>query len=105
MSEKGHGGGWRLARPLEAVTLGQVHAALGEPGLLPETPPVEAEGCLIEAAVNDALSDTYAAARALLAARLDSITLADLAADFSRRLAAHPKRDLLHAHARKSDAS
>ncbi|OJU53260.1 MAG: transcriptional regulator [Brevundimonas sp. 67-6] len=105
VSEKGHGGGWRLARPLEAVTLGQVHAALGEPGLLPETPPVEAEGCLIEAAVNDALSDTYAAARALLAARLDSITLADLAADFSRRLAAHPKRDLLHAHARKSDAS
>ena len=104
VSEKGHGGGWRLARPLEAVTLGQVHAALGEPGLLPETPPVEAEGCLIEAAVNDALSDTYAAARALLAARLDSITLADLAADFSRRLAAHPKRDLLHAHQRKSDA-
>lgn len=105
VSEKGHGGGWRLARPLEAVTLGQVHAALGEPGLLPEAPPIEAEGCLIEAAVNDALSDTYAAARALLAARLDSITLADLAADFSRRLAAHPKRDLLHAHARKSDAS
>jgi len=104
VSEKGHGGGWRLARPLEAVTLGQVHAALGEPGLLPETPPVEAEGCLIEAAVNDALSDTYAAARALLAARLDSITLADLAAEFSRRLAAYPKRDLLHAHARKSDA-
>ena len=76
-----------------------------EPGLLPETPPIEAEGCLIEAAVNDALSDTYAVARALLAARLDSITLADLAADFSRRLAAHPKRDLLHAHQRKSDAS
>ena len=104
VSEKGHGGGWRLARPLEAVTLGQVHAALGEPGLLPEAPPIEAEGCLIEAAVNDALSDTYAVARALLAARLDSITLADLAADFSRRLAAHPKRDLLHAHQRKSDA-
>src|SRR5690606_12854160 len=68
-SEKGHGGGWRLARPLDGITLGQVHTALGEPGLLPETPPVEAEGCLIEAAVNDALSDTYAAARALLVAR------------------------------------
>ena len=102
MSGKGHGGGWRLARPLETVTLGQVHAALGEPGLLPEAPPVEAEGCLIEAAVNDALSDTYAAARALLAARLDSITLADLAADFSRRMAEHPKRDLLNAHGHTS---
>lgn len=96
-SEKGHGGGWRLARPLDQVTLGQVHAALGEPGLFPEAPPVEADGCLVEAAVNAALSGTYAAARALLVARLDSITLADLAADFSRRMADHPERDRLHA--------
>jgi DNA-binding IscR family transcriptional regulator len=92
VSEKGHGGGWRLARPLEAVTLGQVHAALGEPGLLPETPPVEAEGCLIEAAVNDALSDTYAAARARRAPRRDSNTRAARAADVSRRRAAPPQR-------------
>ena len=92
-SEKGHGGGWRLARPLDQVTLGQVHAALGGTGLIPDAPPVEADGCLVEAAVNEALSDTYAAARALLVARLDSITLADLAADFSRRMAAHPERD------------
>lgn len=97
-SEKGHGGGWRLARPLDQVTLGQVNTALGEPGLIPETPPVEAEGCLVEAAVNDALGETYAAARALLVARLNDITLADLAADFSRRLAEHPKRDLFHVH-------
>jgi DNA-binding IscR family transcriptional regulator len=97
-SEKGHGGGWRLAKSLDQVTLGQVNTALGEPGLIPEAPPVEAEGCLVEAAVNDALGETYAAARALLVARLNEITLADLAADFSRRMAAHPNRDLLHAH-------
>ncbi|MET4684077.1 Rrf2 family transcriptional regulator [Brevundimonas faecalis] len=104
VSEKGHGGGWRLARALSDVTLGQVHEALGEPGLVPEVLPVEAEGCLIEAAVNDALSDAYAAARALILARLTSLTLADLAEDFSRRLADHPKRDLLHAHPGKPDA-
>ncbi|MBB3872805.1 Rrf2 family transcriptional regulator [Brevundimonas mediterranea] len=97
-SEKGHGGGWRLALPLDQVTLGQVNMALGEPGLFPEAPPVEADGCLVEAAVNDALAGTYAAARALLVARLNEITLADLAADFARRMADHPKRDLLHAH-------
>lgn len=102
VSEKGHGGGWRLARPLDQVSLGQVHVALGEPGLIPDAPPVEAEGCLVEAAVNDALGETYAAARALLVARLNEITLADLAADFSRRMAAHPKRDLLHVHSPKS---
>jgi hypothetical protein len=79
------------------VTLGQVNTALGEPGLFPEAPPVEADGCLVEAAVNDALAGTYAAARALLVARLNEITLADLAADFARRMAEHPKRDLLNA--------
>ena len=101
-SEKGHGGGWRLARPLDQVSLGQVHAALGEPGLIPDAPPVEAEGCLVEAAVNDALGETFAAARALLIARLNEITLADLAADFSRRMAENPKRDLLNAHGHTS---
>ncbi len=74
----------------------------GEPGLIPEAPPVEAEGCLIEAAVNDALGETYAAARALLVARLNEITLADLAADFSRRLAAHPNKDRFHGHSHET---
>lgn len=101
-SEKGHGGGWRLAKALDQVTLGQVNTALGEPGLIPEAPPVEAEGCLIEAAVNDALGETYAAARALLVARLNEITLADLAADFSRRLAAHPNKDRFHGHSHET---
>ena len=101
-SEKGHGGGWRLAKALDQVTLGQVNTALGEPGLIPEAPPVEAESCLIEAAVNDALGETYAAARALLVARLNEITLADLAADFSRRLAAHPNKDRFHGHSHET---
>lgn len=92
-SEKGHGGGWHLARPLAAVSLGEVHDALGGTGLLPDAPPVEADGCLVEAAVNDALTTTYAAARALLLERLHEITLADLADDFARRLAAHPNRN------------
>lgn len=104
-SEKGHGGGWRLARPLDRVTLGQVHEALGGNGLIPDGPPVETDGCLVEAAVNDALSDTYAAARALLLARLNDITLADLAADFSRRMAAHPERTTHHARHGKPHAS
>lgn len=85
VSEKGHGGGWRLGRPLEAITLREIHEALGEPSLVPETPPAESPGCLVEAAVNDALADAYAEARALIEARLAGVTLADLAADFAAR--------------------
>lgn len=86
-SERGHGGGWRLARPLSGITLRDVHTALGEPALTPEAPPVESHGCLVEAAVNRSLEAAYAEARALIEARLAHITLADLAADFADRKA------------------
>lgn len=86
-SERGHGGGWRLARPLSGITLREVHTALGEPALTPETTPVESPGCLVEAAVNRSLQAAYAEARALIEARLAHITLADLAADFADRMA------------------
>jgi Rrf2 family protein len=86
-SERGHGGGWRLARALSDITLRDVHAALGEPALTPEAPPVESSGCLVEAAVNRSLETAYAEARALIEARLAQVTLADLAADFADRKA------------------
>ncbi|KAK0349521.1 hypothetical protein LTR94_032772, partial [Friedmanniomyces endolithicus] len=72
VSEKGRGGGWRLAKPLASVSLAMVHSALGEPVIVPETPPVEAEGCLVEASVNEALGDAYRAAHALIMARLEA---------------------------------
>ncbi len=84
-SVKGHGGGWTLARPADAISLGEIYTALGERGdLLPGQGPDE-HGCLIAAAVDRALVDFYAEAEALLQRRLDAITLADLAQDFGRR--------------------
>lgn len=85
-SVRGHGGGWRLGRDLGAITLREVHEALGEPALAPETPPIESPGCLVEAAVNRSLGEAYAAARVLIETRLAGITLADLAADFRQRM-------------------
>ena len=32
-SEKGHGGGWTLERPLGAITMLDIHRAVGEPGI------------------------------------------------------------------------
>jgi DNA-binding IscR family transcriptional regulator len=80
-SEKGHGGGWSLARKLEQVTLAEVYAALGEPALFSIGHRVESPGCLVEQAVNRALGDALADAEALLLARLGAVSLAELAKD------------------------
>ena len=92
-SAKGHGGGWTVARPPAAISLGEIYAALGERGdFLPERERDE-HGCLIAAAIDRALEGFYAEAEALLLCRLDAITLADLAADFGRRHAEWAARE------------
>ena len=101
-SERGHGGGWRLARDLKDVTLLKVAEALGETALLASPKLVDHDGCLVEAAVTGALSEAYAAANAILVARLGEVTLADLADDFRRRMAAHPNKGRNHGQSHAS---
>jgi Rrf2 family protein len=79
-SRKGHGGGWRLARPPSEVNLEQVQRALGE-RVLAVTTLDESPGCLVERAVHLALDDAVAEAAHVLDRRLASITLADLSAE------------------------
>ncbi|MEQ9247262.1 MAG: Rrf2 family transcriptional regulator [Nitratireductor sp.] len=86
-SDRGPAGGWRIAADLRAVTLRQLHAALGEPAFFAIGNRNEMPECLVEQAVNAALDDTFIKAEALLLERFSQITLADLAADFSRRYA------------------
>lgn len=96
-SEKGHGGGWSLACDLSKVTLRDVYAALGSPGLLAMGNRTEAPGCLVEQAVNAALGEAFEAAEALLLERLGEVTLATLSADFHARLATRGGRQNLEA--------
>lgn len=89
-SEKGHAGGWRLAREPSAVTVAQVHEALGE-GLLahrlagdrgPTT-------CVIERALHEAVDAALRDAEALLLRRLALVTVADVTvADLARGVVA-----------------
>lgn len=87
-SAKGHGGGWVLGCPLSAMTLGDVHAALGAPPFLAVGPRGTPSGCLVEQAVDTALGAAYQEAEALLAARLHGVKLSDLAHDFHQRMQA-----------------
>ena len=91
-SGKGRGGGWTLACDLRQLTLRDVHLAVGAPSMFAVGHRSDHPACLVEQAVNAALGDTLAAAQALIDARLERITLADLAADFQRRLPPHSCR-------------
>jgi DNA-binding IscR family transcriptional regulator len=96
-TDKGHGGGWTLACDLEKVTLRDIYDALGEPSLLAIGNRTDAPGCVIEEAVNATLSKSFSEAEALLLARFGDVTLAALAGEVRRRLAARkrtrPKSD------------
>ena len=87
-SEKGHGGGWRIACDLRTVTLHDISQALGAPEVFAMGHRTEAPGCLVEQAVNAAMDETFREAEALLMAQFGRITLAALSADFHARLAA-----------------
>ncbi|POR51460.1 Rrf2 family transcriptional regulator [Bosea psychrotolerans] len=100
-SEKGHGGGWTLARNLAEITLRDIYDALGRPTLLAMGNRTEAPGCLVEQAVNAALDTAFREAEALLLSRLGGVTLATLSADFHARLTARSgsfRTEIDHAH-------
>jgi DNA-binding IscR family transcriptional regulator len=99
-SEKGHGGGWALARLLEDVTLAEIYEALGTPELFGLGPRVESPGCLVEQAVNRAIVGALDEAKAAWLAGLREISLADIAKDVRRRGGVRmTKKKGRHAHA------
>ena len=86
-SEKGHGGGWRIARDPRTITVADIQHALASetPAPSPQRPE-----CLIEQAIEDALSDARVEAHLVLERRLETWTLADLNAAVARLHAASP---------------
>jgi DNA-binding IscR family transcriptional regulator len=82
LSDKGHGGGWRLACNLRDVSLLDIHEAVGGPNLFAIGNHADNPNCAVEKAVNAALSDALEAAEAILLKRLADTSLAELAEDF-----------------------
>ena len=87
-SEKGHGGGWRVAVAVDQVTLRDVHAALGAPALVSLGFREDRPECVVAQVVNESLQAAMHEAQAALLARLGSITLAQLSLGFNERLRA-----------------
>lgn len=90
-SEKGHGGGWMLSRPLSELTLLDIYNALQRPGLFAIASRNENTECKVERAVNQALAGTMQKAEALFLETFRGITLDQLLPGSGPGLASHCK--------------
>lgn len=77
-SEKGHGGGWTLEKPLQEITLLEVFTAIGSNELFTVGWADEHQNCQIEQAVNQQIEQTLGAARTLIVQRFAEVTLDQL---------------------------
>ena len=81
-SEKGHGGGWRLASNPSTLTLRDIYFALGRPALLAIGNRSKSPSCPVEQAVNAALNPVFQQVEDLVLSRLGEVTLAMLSTGF-----------------------
>ncbi|WP_199178597.1 Rrf2 family transcriptional regulator [Acidimangrovimonas sediminis] len=86
--EKGYGGGWQLARPLDRITLGDVYDTMGRLPLFNIGPGAESAECLVEQAVDARIAATLREAEARLIAEFEAVTVEAVARDFEGELAA-----------------
>lgn len=84
-SEKGHGGGWSLARSLDDITLLDIYKAVGGVRIFAIGNRHEDPPCAVERAVNAALEDALREAESMLLEKLRTVVLADLARDLVLR--------------------
>ncbi len=78
-SEGGRGGGWKLLRPLEELTLLEVHNALSAGGELDAGVSSDHPACPVERATNDALIHAFELAEKQLLAEFGKVKLSDIA--------------------------
>lgn len=78
-TSKGPGGGWRVVKTLDAMTLRDVFDALDRPGLNGADTARDHPGCPVEAAVNVALAEVDDAVAEMMLNRYAATTLADIA--------------------------
>lgn len=82
LSERGHRGGWSIARDPETLTLRDIYVALGEPALFSLRNRSDNPRCIVERAVNAALTSASIDAQALFMERLATITLGSMLEEF-----------------------
>ncbi|GIT90642.1 transcriptional regulator [Jannaschia pagri] len=77
VSEKGHAGGWRLARPPEEITLADIYLALEE-NLVSSEPEDDTPRCAVEDAVQRKVTSVLQDIEQSLVTQLRATSLADV---------------------------
>lgn len=77
LSEKGHSGGWRLAKPPSSITLADVYVALDE-SLIATNAPQDVSSCAVEHALVQRVSSVMQEIELSLIDRLAETTIADM---------------------------
>lgn len=84
-SEGGRGGGWKLTRPLDKITVLDVQRALARGPILAAPVSRDHPSCPVERASNSLLEKAHAAAEARLIGTYGATTLAQIAKDAQRK--------------------
>lgn len=77
ISERGHSGGWRLARPSNDITLADVYRALEE-SLVASRPDPEPYSCQVERHLEGRVNEILSEVEATLIERLSCTTIAEI---------------------------
>lgn len=78
---KGPGGGWRLGRSLEDITVLEVYQAFDSPSLFAMGATTDHPACPVERSVNAAVGKVLSEAEAQVLSRFGAMSLADVAVD------------------------
>jgi Rrf2 family protein len=79
-SDKGHSGGWRLAKGADQITVAEIYRAIGEPFLNPRPLADLPDTCAIVTALQSVVRHAMAEAETVLLHHLSGRTIADLSA-------------------------
>ena len=84
-SSSGRGGGWMIACDPNAVTLLDIHEALGEPRIIALGHDEPYPACVVGQIVNASLGEAFQRARSIMLEQLASVTLGQLAREFDAK--------------------
>ncbi|MGR3503507.1 Rrf2 family transcriptional regulator [Pseudaestuariivita sp.] len=77
-SDKGHAGGWRLARPASGITLADVYQALDERLVAGASGEIETSQCSVETGLQERVAQVLEEVEASLVQRLRETTITDV---------------------------